>query len=500
MDTSQYSSQYESKSWEDRPTLKFNKKTDTLFKVIASDITSIFYNKLFVESSRISQKTNNNITDIYRQITRDYLERLSEDKNEYIRILNSIFNLYKKYSSDDLIEFSKFIELFANCFIPVDLHSAINNNEKTSIISHIIRELIKKTSISVSKIENMVRIIDNRNRNNIMYFQDIILEDIILIRSNLYHDFTKQILGDTGDKHQIPTEVFEDLKRKFKMLSERCRELITENKKLQKIIDDNGIFEYENNNYNKPSNYLNKSKKSSTTYNKSSGYADSNKRSSYYDKSSIYSGRTSRTSRSGRSHKSRKSNKDAISLKSIKLPDIDEYKNDKKKKKNRTEDNVGSVVDDDDYSEESGEYSDEYSEESGEYSDDYSEESYDSDNSEEFSEESYYSDESEEEPEEEIKPAKKSAKKIVKKRTVTKRKKTVISSNNKKVTSDNKKVTNDNKVATEDNKVVTGDSNVPKDTNNTADNVDDPFDMKSFLSFDDDDTKSKSTFLESDSE
>ena len=263
--------------------IKYNTKTERVFKITACQITKIFYNNLYIEADRVLKKSDGNITDIYKSIIRSYTERVMNNRKEYINILNNIYELYKEYTHSELQLFSEFINLFVNCFVPKELHSALNDSEKVSIISDVLKKIIGKTALLISDIKNLIRIIDDRNnRTNINYFQELILEEIVLIRSILYNDFHQKLIGNvnTSNNQNLPREVFEDLKKKCKKLIQRCRELELENKQLRKIIERN-----ENNDNNVVN--ININDKKSNMHSKYSGnnskYSDN--KSKHYNKS-----------------------------------------------------------------------------------------------------------------------------------------------------------------------------------------------------------------------
>lgn len=195
-----------------------NDRAEKHFSFMSAYFVDAFYNHFY---SQAKQLKNNNkfttITDAYKNVVFIYKTSM-EKKVEYIKqTLTSMHEDYIVRSHQDTITFTAWLDIVFQNFIPQQLIETINTNQKTAIISSVIKEIINKLAVKMVTSQYLHLIIDERTPESAAFLANEAMEIIIFVREDTFQKF----INPKGDKSAgVSLEVAKKLKETIKKLSE----------------------------------------------------------------------------------------------------------------------------------------------------------------------------------------------------------------------------------------------------------------------------------------
>ena len=176
--------------------LKYSDKDPKLMsgmEIMGAYFVDFYYMKLYEKS--VAELSNSSLTENYKERVLKY----STQCDKYIKVI--IKSLYQYSLTFRFCETLDGFEVkFLRLFIPDDFLKGLSSTDKTSNVTHILKQIISLFTKTI--IGDLKNVIDNRiSESQIRIYQDLIIEIMFNIRDQYYKKLTKQIIcGDDKTK------------------------------------------------------------------------------------------------------------------------------------------------------------------------------------------------------------------------------------------------------------------------------------------------------------
>lgn len=201
-----------------------NYSIDTLsmFELVSSYFTNVFYNRL--HSRAIDMKNDGTVPSITAgyKLTLNLLIKGLTKPVYYSRTIKDIHDYMTKMTKYTTISYTMCVNKIVAEFIPTDYCSALNINQKTSILKSVINN-INNTVIKKIVSHHLTSIIDNRTPDNACIIKEAIIDTMLWERDVMYQKF---ISAQTkGNKQVITSEMKDKIEMELKSHIEEKFEL-----------------------------------------------------------------------------------------------------------------------------------------------------------------------------------------------------------------------------------------------------------------------------------
>jgi hypothetical protein len=167
----------------------YSKRTIDTFELMSVYFIDIYYNHLYIEAKNLrTEGKASSITEGYKHTLNAFIQGIENNKH-YKKALDGIYDSFVTHGGFISLSFAGCIGRITDEFIPIDYLSAVNKQQKTTILKMIISQVNR---IFVERIVRkfMHMIIDNHNeQDNTRILQDEFIDLLILQRENIYHRF-----------------------------------------------------------------------------------------------------------------------------------------------------------------------------------------------------------------------------------------------------------------------------------------------------------------------
>lgn len=208
------------------------------FELLGSKVVGVFYNHIYDKAKELHALGRTpSTTEAYKLTMQSYLQHFKNEKL-YKKSIMNIYEHFNHYSPVPLLRYSDFIDTVTREFVPTDYWAGLSSQQKDRILLLALEDAYTKMGAHMIKPEGLRRLIDEHsNKDNLKFFQDLMIQVLIEGRENLYQRFAKPVVGATSAvTERLRTDLQRALARE-KILKEALQKASGEIKNLTKQVE-----------------------------------------------------------------------------------------------------------------------------------------------------------------------------------------------------------------------------------------------------------------------
>jgi hypothetical protein len=208
------------------------------FELLGSKVVGVFYNHIYEKAKELHTSGRTpSTTEAYKLTMQSYLQHFKNEKL-YKKSVMNIYEHFNHYSPVPMLRYSDFVDTVTREFVPTDYWTGLSSQQKDRILLIALEDSYTKMGAHMIKPEGLRRVIDEHsNKENLKYFQDLMMQVLIEERENLYQRFAKPVVGGTS---AVTERLRGDLQKALaqqKVLKEALQKASGEIKNLTKQVE-----------------------------------------------------------------------------------------------------------------------------------------------------------------------------------------------------------------------------------------------------------------------